>query len=147
MPSTCQSRVVNAPVEEVWSRLRNFHDLSWAPTVVTRCEAVGDKGPDELGAKRVLNDAFHETLVELDDAGHTLRYSIDEGPSPVSSTEVSNYRGLVRASPSPDGRGTLVEWSSAWEADNDAAVSFCSGIYNALLDELEQAFRDRDPAP
>jgi len=142
MPSTYQSRVVTAPVDEVWARLRNFHDMSWAPNVVTRCEAVGDKGPDQIGAQRVLNEAFRETLLELDDPQRTLRYSIDEGPSPVSSEEVSNYRGLVRALPSPDGRGTLVEWSSSWEADGDEAVSFCGGIYNALLDELEREFGD-----
>lgn len=142
MPSTYQARVIDAPIDEVWSRVRNFHDLSWAPNVVTRAEAVGDRGPDEVGARRVLNDAFHETLIELDEAAHTLKYSIDEGPSPVSSKEVSNYQGIVQLSPAPEGQGTLVEWSSSWDADTEDAVSFCSGIYSALLDELKNEFSE-----
>lgn len=140
MPSTYQSRIIDAPIDEIWSRIRNFHDLSWAPSVVTRVEAVGDRRFDEVGARRVLNDAFHETLIELDEAAYRLEYSIDEGPSPVSSKEVSKYRGVVQLSPAPNGQGTLVEWSSSWDADSEEAVPFCSGIYGALLDELKNEF-------
>ena len=42
-------------------------------------------------------------------------------------------------SPSTDG-GTLVEWSSSWEAKTENAVEFCHGIYVALLNELADTF-------
>jgi uncharacterized membrane protein len=40
---TYQSIVINAPVERVWAAIRNFHDLGWAPNVVTSVDVVGDK--------------------------------------------------------------------------------------------------------
>ena len=30
------SCVVSAPVDRVWTALRDFHDMSWAPQVITR---------------------------------------------------------------------------------------------------------------
>src|SRR6056297_2058063 len=91
MGSTYQSIVVPAPASAVWQTLRDFHDLSWAPDVVESCEAVGDHASTQPGAQRVLNDAFHETLHAVNDVDRVLKYSIDDGPSPVSKDEVSGY--------------------------------------------------------
>ena len=82
MPQCYQSIVIAAPVEQVWDTIRNFHDFSWAAGVIDSCEAVGEIGGCEIGAKRVLNGAFHETLLECNEALHRIRYSIDDGPSP-----------------------------------------------------------------
>ena len=68
MPSTNQSKDIDASMSEVWSKLNNFHDLSWAPNVVTNVEKVGSIAGGEVGAKRILNNAFHETLVEIDNS-------------------------------------------------------------------------------
>lgn len=78
---------------------RHFHDMSWAPEIVTSVEAIGDKKGDQPGAWRVLNEAFHETLKTLDDDNRQLSYSIDDGPSPVSADEISDYEGQVRVRP------------------------------------------------
>ena len=83
---------------------------------------------------------FHETLVEIDHDKHTLKYSIDDGPSPVSKEEVASYYGVVRLSPTGEGNRTRVEWSSSWESGTDDAVNFCHRIYVALLDELAESF-------
>jgi hypothetical protein len=140
MRKTYQSTTVNAPIDEVWARLRNFHDMSWAPAVVEQCEAVGDKAGDQIGAGRVLNGVFHETLRELDDSEHVVKYSIDAGPPPVSPDEVKDYIGVIRARPLTDTGGTFVEWSSSWEAADGKAEEFCHNIYVALLNELKKAF-------
>ena len=140
MPSTKQSIVINAPIDRVWIKFSNFHDFSWAPNVITNVEKVGNKDGDEVGAKRVLNNVFHETLIEYDAEGYSLRYSIDDGPSPVSKGEVSNYIGVVKLSAPPGNGGTVVEWSSSWESNTEEAVDFCHGIYVALLDELAASF-------
>ena len=140
MPKTYQSTVVQAPINEVWARLRNFHDLSWASSVVENCEAVGDKPADQLGAQRVLNGVFHETLKELNDIDHVVRYSIDDGPAPVSKDDVKNYIGVIRACPVTDIDSTFVEWSSSWEANDEAAQEFCHNIYVALLSDLKNNF-------
>ena len=140
MHKTYQTTVVKAPINEVWAALRNFHDMSWATGVVEQCEAVGDKTADQIGAQRVLNGVFHETLVELNDANHVVRYSIDAGPTPVSRDDVTDYIGVIRACPVTDIDATFVEWSSSWEAQDGKAEEFCHNIYVALLSDLKKNF-------
>lgn len=140
MPSTNQSIVVEQSVQVVWDAIKDFHDMSWSPNVVTKCEAVGDKKGNEPGARRILNDAFHETLIEINADDHVIRYSIDEGPGPVASTEVSNYRGEVRLT-SAENNTTNVQWSSKWDSSSEDAVEFCSGIYVALLGDMASSLK------
>jgi hypothetical protein len=140
MPTTDQSIVIDAPIADVWSRFSNFHDFSWAPNVMTQVDKVGNIDGGSPGAKRILNNAFHETLIEINNDEYFLKYSIDDGPSPVSKEEVNNYVGVVRLSPAENSSGTLVEWSSSWDSKVDDAVEFCHGIYVALLGELAKSF-------
>ena len=135
---TYQSIHIAAPIDQVWERVRNFHDFSWASQVIERCDAVGDQDGTTVGARRVLNGVFHETLTEHDPRNHRLRYSIDEGPSPVSSSEVTGYFGTLHLLPVTEGGGTFVQWYSDWASDSDAGIEFCHTIYVALL----QALRD-----
>lgn len=123
----------------MWASVRDFHDMSWATNVVTTCTAVGEKKGDQIGAKRVLNDAFHETMIGLSEAERTVRYTIDDGPSPVSRDDVSNYVGVLRLHPITEGDATFVEWSSSWEGRENGAGEFCHGIYVALLGDLRKA--------
>ena len=141
MPATSQSILVPAPITAVWTRLSNFHDFSWAPNVITHVEQVGDRAGNEVGAKRILNQVFHETLIEIDTDQHLLRYTIDDGPTPVSPQEVSNYVGSIKLVPDPQSSGTRVEWTSTWESKSEDAVEFCHGIYVALLDALAKSFQ------
>jgi hypothetical protein len=139
MTKTYQSIVINAPADKVWETLRNFHDMSWAPEIVTSVEAIGDKKGDQPGAGRVLNEAFHETLKTLDDDNRQLSYSIDDGPSPVSADEVSDYEGQVRVRPiTESNEGTFVEWYSHWQGKGQEAAEFCHGIYAGLLGQLKK---------
>lgn len=142
MPSTYQSIIVPAPADDVWHTLRNFHDLSWAPDVVEQCEVVGDASATAIGAQRVLNGVFEETLHALDDTNRILQYSIDDGPSPISTDEVRGYAGRVEVRPITLNGASFVEWSSAWEthaedADAEEAEEFCQTIYVALLNALK----------
>ena len=140
MPSTTQSKDIDASISEVWKKFSDFHDLSWAPTVITSVIKVGNVHGGEMGAKRILNNAFHETLVAIDHEKNFLKYSIDDGPSPVSRDEVSNYYGVVSLISIEKGNKTHVEWTSSWDSNVDDAVAFCGGIYVALLNELAKSF-------
>lgn len=140
MPATYQSIVVNAPVEKVWDTVKDFHDFSWATGVIESCESVGDQSGVEVGARRVLNGVFHETLIEFDADAHKIRYSIDDGPTPVSASDVSNYFGTLRLRSSNLDGQTFVEWGSQWESDSEDAVEFCHQIYSALLQTLKAKF-------
>ena len=53
--------ILNASPDTVWNALRDFHDLSWSNNVVEKVTPVGDASGTEVGARRILNDAFHET--------------------------------------------------------------------------------------
>ena len=125
----------------MWNAIKDFHDLSWATGVIEKLEKVGDVDGKTPGAKRVLNDAFHETLLSIDDAEKVLTYSIDDGPGPVSAASVENYVGTVRVYPVTDDDTAFVEWQSTYESPDDTAVSeFCNPIYHALLSALKNSF-------
>ena len=134
------SAVINAPIDKVWEALSNFHDLSAVGNVITSLEAVGEVQGDQPGAKRVLNGAFHETLVEIDNAGHTFTYSIDDGPGPLESDKVDGYRGHVQMFPVTADGSTFVLWTSVWESSQGGVADFCNPIYHALLSDLKATF-------
>ena len=117
--------------------ISDFHDMSWAPNVISNVIKVGDKNGSEIGAKRILNDAFHETLTGIDPENFTFSYSIDDGPGPVASDAVSDYTGVVKLT-STDA-GCLAEWSSTFRSGNENEVAeFCNPIYMALLTEMQK---------
>ena len=133
--------VVEAPIDQVWQTIRDFHEMGWAEGVITSCELVGDAAGDQVGAGRILNDAFHETLLSLDDEARQLTYSIDDGPGPVAKDVVENYVGQVRVLPVTCSDRTFVEWTSSYDSDAPQAVSdFCNPIYQALLLALRNHF-------
>jgi hypothetical protein len=135
------SAVINAPVETVWERISDFHDLSWAPEVITKVDAVGGINGKTPGAKRVLNDLFHETLISIDAELKTFSYGIDDGPEAVSKDSVSDYIGTVRLHPITDNDTTFIEWESTYSSPDDGAVGdFCNPIYQALLTSLKNQF-------
>lgn len=134
------SIVIDAPADQVWGKIRNFHDLSWAAGVIEKCEAVGSIPASQIGAKRVLNNAFHETLHALDDLAHVVRYSIDDGPDAVSRDNVHGYIGEVRVSPVTENNGSFVVWTSNWESSGGGVAEFCNPIYHALLAALKKSF-------
>lgn len=134
----CYNKIeINSPIGTVWDTISDFYDMSWAPGVITSVTTEGDKSGKEPGAKRVLNGAFHETLREVDADAFTFSYSIDDGPGPISKSAVDKYVGVVKLTESDN--GTLVEWSSTYESENDKEVAdFCNPIYVALLSALNE---------
>jgi carbon monoxide dehydrogenase subunit G len=137
MGSTFQEIEIKAPIETVWKAIRDFHDVSWAPNVITSLDVVGDKPGDKPGAGRVLNGVFHETLRTLDDTAKTFTYSIDEGPGPLAPGQMSNYVGRVLAEHIAN--GTRVEWTSNWTDNDEAVQEFCHPIYIALLNDMKSS--------
>ena len=132
------SVAINVPADEVWKGIRNFHDMSWAPNVITRLEAEGD--PAQAGAKRVLNGVFFETLHEVDDEQLSVRYSIDDGPDVVAKDKVTGYVGQVQVFPITADNTAFVLWTSRWESESGGVAEFCNPIYQALLADMKQHF-------
>ena len=138
MGSCYNSIVVDVPRERVWETIEDFHDLSWAEPVIAKLEIVGDKTGRQIGAQRLLNDAFLETLVSVSEEDFTFSYSIDDGPEPLTKDAALNYLGTVRLLPVTDSGATFVEWTSRYQSDSDQAVrDFCNPVYAALLGALK----------
>lgn len=135
------SVIVDASVNDVWKTVKNFHELSWGDKVITKVDIVGDTPGTEVGAKRILNEAFHETLLTIDNENFSFTYSIDDGPGPVSKNSVSNYVGRVSLYPVTESGKTFVECVSTYESSNDSEVGdFCNPIYAGLLSSLKSKF-------
>lgn len=96
--------------------------------------------PEQAGAKRKLNDAFEETLLELDDENRVMRYSIDDGPGPVAKESVTGYVGTIQAFPVTANGKTFVLWTSTWSSGGEGAAEFCNPIYQARLADLQAHF-------
>ncbi len=134
------SAVINAPVAEVWAILRNFHDLSWT-SAVESLEPVGDVRSDQVGAKRLLNGAIHETLRALNDLEHTFQYQITDGPSPISKDDLKFYYGTVSVLPVTDQNTSYVSWITRFESKDDAVTQeFCDPFYSTFLAHLKARF-------
>ena len=100
----CYQKIeIEAPISKVWDTISDFHDVSWAPDVVASVDKIGDKKGNEIGAGRILNGVFYETLTVLDSLNFTFSYSIDDGPGPVASGAVSDYVGTVKLTESGSG--------------------------------------------
>jgi len=135
------SIVIDAPVGEVWDVLRNFHDLTWGRNVIAKVEMVGDKAFYEIGAKRITNDVFFETLLSFDNHARKFSYSIDDGPGVVSKDNVKGYVAEMNVFPVTENDTTFVLWTSEWESAKDEGVAeFCNPLYEALLQDLKTHF-------
>ncbi|MBM9606726.1 SRPBCC family protein [Desulfopila inferna] len=133
----CYNKIeINSPILDVWNTISNFHDMTWATGVPIIVSKVGDKKGTETGAKRILNGVIHETLINFDANDFTFSYSIDHERGPVSNF-VSNYIVAVKLT-SIEG-GTLVEWRSSFESENDNDIEgFFNPIYSRLLSALKK---------
>jgi len=141
MGNCYNSTTVNAPIDQVWDLIKDFHQLDWAAPVATKVDVVGELPGTQVGARRILNDAFHETLLSVDAVNYRFTYSIDDGPGPVAKGVIANYIGLVELFPITDSGGTFVKWTSEFESANEGQViEFCNPIYAGLLAALKTRF-------
>ena len=81
------SSVIDAPVDRVWARIRDFNGLpAWNPNVRSSQIEAGLPG-DSVGCVRrfslVDGGELREKLLELSDCRRSCTYSILESPMPV----------------------------------------------------------------
>ena len=132
------SIVIEAPAEKVWDVLRNFHELSWARNIITKVEIVGDKPFFEVGAKRIVNDSFYETLLSFDNHAKKFSYSIDDGPGVASKDNLIGYVGELTVLPVTENNSSFVLWTTTWELEKKEGVAeFLNPLYEALLLDLK----------
>jgi hypothetical protein len=138
------SSVINAPIDEVWARIRDFNALpDWHPGVA-KSEIEGSVPSDQVGCVRVLTlgdgGVIRERLLEMSDLGHHYTYSILDSPLPVA-----NYRATLRLRRISDGNRTFGEWSASFDADPpekqaDAESLLSNGVFQGGFDALKKHF-------
>lgn len=142
MAKSYVSGVIDAPVERVWSLLRDFNGVgTYFAEVVTSALADGARG-DQVGCLRTaqLRDgsSIQERLLALSDVDRSLSYTLVEQPN----IPVINYESTIRLRPVTQTDATFMEWSAIYDikSEDDAAVrDFVeNGIYMTCIRSLQK---------
>lgn len=108
------SAIIKAPVETVWSLIRDFNGLpDWIP-IVTDSKIEGGLDSDVVGCVRSLHTAdgshIRERLLRLDDARHSFTYNFEKPAFPVR-----NYIATIRLMPVTHTDTTFAEWEATFD--------------------------------
>ena len=143
MTSIFTSSVIDAPVDDVWAKIRDFNALpDWHPAIAdSRIE--GDEPSDRVGCIRNFNlkdgGNIREQLLALNDVEHLCTYSILISPMPVE-----NYVATLRLVPVTDGNRTYAEWTATFncpaEAEAGMIETIGSGVFQGGFDSLKGIF-------
>ena len=141
-----RSTVIDAPVSEVWSVLRDFNDHdSWHPAVqISHIEDF--LKADQIGAirnfKLTSGETVREQLLTLSDRNHEFRYTIVDADIPLQ-----NYTAEVSLRPVTDGDRTFWKWSSQFETppglEQDLARLVAEGVYEAGFEAVRSRVESR----
>ena len=109
MPRVVRSTIIDAPVDALWSVLRDFNGHeSWHP-IIARSEIERSQPSDRIGCVRrfTLQDGseLREQLLTLSDLEMTFTYCLLETPIPLF-----NYVAHVRLLPVTDGNRSFWHW-------------------------------------
>ena len=140
------STVLDAPIEAVWLRIRDFNGLpTWSPLVVA--SRIEDGLPsDAVGCVRNFRLAdggeLRERLLGLSDRDHACTYSILESPM-----SVEGYVACLRLLPITDGYRTYAEWSAEFtcpaEEEAELVERIGLGVFLASFRRLAELLAGR----
>jgi hypothetical protein len=136
MPKVSMEDKLAIPLEEVWKLIGGFNALpDWHPAVA---KSTLEEGGRVRRLDLVGGGSIVERLESFDENEKTYSYSIVAGPLPVA-----NYKATIKVRKDPEGKGSIVQWSSEFAAagapENDA-VEVVKGIYKTGLDNLAKMF-------
>ena len=148
MPRVVRSTVIAAPVETLWSILRDFngHD-QWHPAVA---ESAIERGlpSDRVGCVRrfrlVDGSELRERLLTLSDADMAFSYCLLDTPIPLL-----NYVAHVRLAPVTDSDEAFWHWESRFDTPKGREAELArlvgdeiySGGFNAIRAHLAERAR------
>jgi uncharacterized protein YndB with AHSA1/START domain len=108
------SIILKAPVETVWSLVRDFNGLpKWAPGIA-KSKIEDGLDSDVVGCVRSFHTAdgthIRERLLTLDDANYTFTYNFEKPAFPVK-----NYIATLRLYPVTHTDQTFAEWDATFD--------------------------------
>lgn len=132
------SSVINAPIEKVWSTIRDFNALpAWHPAIADS-KIENDEPSDKIGCIRNFNlkdgGNIREQLLALNDHDYACTYSILESPMPVE-----NYVATLQLGKITDGDRTYIQWTAEFdtEAEADMIALIGGGVFQGGFDALK----------
>lgn len=146
MPTIKVSSVIDAPIEKVWHRIRDFNGLpSWHPRMV-ESEIEDGKAATEIGCVRNFKVAsgatIREKLLAFSDDEHLTTYSIIGHPAPIS-----NHTATLKLERVTDGDRTFAIWTSQFDAPAEKADEIAKGmaanVFQGGFDALKDHFAGR----
>lgn len=138
MGTTYNSTVIDAPIDKVWETVRDFYHLEWAQMDLT-VKSANDLKADQIGASRVINDVFHETLVDLNDLEKSFAYHMTDGPGAVAKDIVKSFYGKLQLFAVTDEDKTYALWTTTFDSPDSSTVGeLVNPIYQAALKGLKK---------
>lgn len=143
MPSVTVSSVIEAPIEKVWARIRDFNGLpGWHPRMVESHIEDG-KDPTKIGCVRnfkvVSGATIREKLLDFSDSDHRVSYSIIETPQPIT-----NHTATLQLRRITDGDRTYAEWAATFESPGTEGEAVAKGmgenVFQGGFNALKQYF-------
>jgi hypothetical protein len=138
--------LVDAPVDRLWEKLSDYRGWrTWLGEVAdSEMEDGVVDGPSSIGIVRRVGDRSaplaRERLLAIDEPSSTLSYAA-VGPLPFPAR---NYVATVRLVGLTESAGTVIDWSSWYDADagdEDETRSILEGLYRSFIDALVQVVR------
>lgn len=143
MASVFVSSVLNAPVDKVWARIRDFNALPrWHPRIA-ESQIEDGQLPDRIGCVRSFRlqngDRIRERLLGLSDHELFCTYAILESPMPLE-----NYVATLRLTPISDGDRTFIEWTAEFdcapEVEDELVAGISQNVFQGGFDALKRFF-------
>lgn len=132
MAKVFASAVLDAPIDRVWSIVRDFNGFKdWFPAV-TSSEIEDGKSSDSVGCVRsfYMQDGSHvrEQLTSLSDQDHSLSYQFLKPAFPVE-----NYVAWIRLLPITSSGKTFAEWGATFDEAPEDAGKYQSIVANDVF--------------
>jgi hypothetical protein len=141
------SAVIDAPIEKVWTQVRDFNNMpDWHPKF-SRSHIEGGLPSDCIGCIRNFDIAggggtIRERLLELSDIEHSFRYCILTSPLPVEG-----YVAQLTLYPVTVGDRTVGIWTAEFEmtnADEPGTVdAVANGTFGLAFEVLNRKLSSR----
>jgi hypothetical protein len=146
MPNAYVSAVIHAPIQDVWTILRDFGSVKKYYSRIASCEIAHGVYGDRVGCIRSASLAdgrgVSERLVSFSDRDHSMTYEALPGHSFPNNF----YRATVHLLPVTDGDQTFIEWHSEYDVttgDPDEVRKFIEeNIYMECIEGLKNLLAD-----
>jgi NADPH:quinone reductase-like Zn-dependent oxidoreductase/uncharacterized protein YndB with AHSA1/START domain len=144
MQRIVRSTIIDAPIERVWSVLRDFNSHDQWHDAVEASRIEGGERSDQVGCVRnfTLRDGNHirEQLLTLSDTEYKSTYCIVEATVPLQ-----RYVAAVTLKPVTDGNRTFWHWESTFATppgmERELHDMVAKGVYETGFENLRRHLR------